>query len=161
MFATFEVALTINTDLQFIMVGDGPLFNKLISLVNRKHLNENVHFLGQLPKPELRGWMQSCEAGILLSHNKSSPISVKEYLACGKPVVANNVGDIADYIIDDHTGFIVNPDNPEQVAKAILACVDNSFAFHDNCVRMAEKYDERVINEKLFQLIRQFDHATT
>jgi D-inositol-3-phosphate glycosyltransferase len=42
-----------------------------------------------------------------------------ESLACGTPVVANNVGDLRNIISDGENGFVVTGDSPEIFANKI------------------------------------------
>jgi starch synthase len=41
-------------------------------------------------------------------------------MACGKPVIASRVGGLAEIVDDGQTGLLVEPDNVEQLAKAII-----------------------------------------
>ena len=56
----------------------------------------NVTFTGLLTKHQVRDLIHPSDAAILLSAHEGSPISVKEVLACGKPVIVNDVGDLTD-----------------------------------------------------------------
>ncbi len=46
---------------------------------------------------------------------------MKEVLACGKPVVVNDVGDLAEYVVPGRNGCIVDAANSREVAAAIEA----------------------------------------
>ena len=40
-------------------------------------------------------------------------------MACGCPIVATRVGGIPEIILDDKTGVLVQPDNPESLAAGV------------------------------------------
>jgi len=47
---------------------------------------------------------------------KEAQSRLKEVLACGKPVIVNDVGDMKEYIVEGKNGFIVEAGNHQQVA---------------------------------------------
>ncbi len=42
-----------------------------------------------------------------------------EYMACGLPVVATEVGGIPEVVVDGKTGLLIEPNNPQALAAAI------------------------------------------
>ncbi len=50
---------------------------------------------------------------------EAMPLSVLEAMAAGLPVVATDVGDVSRALGDDEAGFLVAPQSPEQLAKAL------------------------------------------
>ena len=101
----------------------------------------------------MRNLIHRSDAAILLSAHEGSPISVKEVLACGKPVIVNDVGDLTDYVIPGKNGYIVNPFNPGEVASAILSAFANSGAMREACINSMKPYDESLINSEIVKLI--------
>ena len=61
----------------------------------------------------------------LPSVSEACPIVVLEAMACGKPVVASNVGGVPELIVDGQTGILVPPRDPEAMAKAVLYLLDH------------------------------------
>jgi glycosyltransferase involved in cell wall biosynthesis len=46
---------------------------------------------------------------------------VIEAMAASKPVVASRVGGIPEFVIHEETGLLVTENNPQELAKALLA----------------------------------------
>ena len=67
---------------------------------------------------------------------------MKEVLACGKPVIVNDVGDLAEYVIPGRNGYIVDPANSREVAAAIENACANSHNMREACIASMELYDE-------------------
>ncbi len=53
------------------------------------------------------------------------PIIILEAMALGKPVVASNLDGIKEAIRDGENGFLVNSNNPDEFAKAIINLLNN------------------------------------
>ena len=67
-------------------------------------------------------------------------------MACGKPVIVNDAGDLAEYVIPGRNGYIVDPANSREVATAIDNACANSHSMRDACIASMEPYDEGVVN---------------
>lgn len=60
-----------------------------------------------------------CDVAILSSHEEGFPNVVLEYMAAGLPVVACNVGGVAEAVVDGQTGLVVPPRDPGALGDAI------------------------------------------
>ncbi len=137
----------------FTLAGAGPLLPALQRSVIEMGLEQNVTFTGILSKDQIRDLIFNSDAAILLSAHEGSPISVKEVLACGKPVIVNDVGDLSDYVIPGRNGYIVNPENSREVAAAIINAFENSTNMRKACINSMLPYDESLINPEIVKLI--------
>ena len=65
-------------------------------------------------------WYNSADCLVLPSRNEGFPTVVGEALACGTPVLASDVGGVAELVIPDRSGWLVPPldDNALQAALA-------------------------------------------
>lgn len=59
------------------------------------------------------------------SHYDSSPIAIHESMASGLPVVATRVGGIPELVLDDTTGYLIEPGNIEQLVAGITRLLDD------------------------------------
>ena len=101
----------------FAVVGDGPERKKLESLTGELQLRDVVHFAGLCP--DVREWVRSFDVLLLTSICEAFPVSLLEAMACGKPVIATNVGAIPEMIVPGQTGFLIQPRDHAGVADAI------------------------------------------
>ncbi len=106
-------------DLYLVLVGDGFLRPELEQQVRREGLQERVHFAGEQPHDRIPLWMNCADLFCLPSLNEGWPTVLFEALACGKPVVATNVGGIPEAINDARYGILVDPNQPQQLAQAL------------------------------------------
>jgi glycosyltransferase involved in cell wall biosynthesis len=100
-----------------IIVGDGPLKEKLLEEVNRLGLWGCVYFEGF--QEDVRPYLQAASAFILTSHLEGLPLSVLEAMACGVPCIVTNVGGSAEAVKDQVVGLVIPPASVDAAADAI------------------------------------------
>jgi len=61
---------------------------------------------------EMPFFYSSCDVFLVTSETEAHPMVVYEAMACGIPVVATNVGDIPENIVDGHNGFVLDVEAP-------------------------------------------------
>jgi glycosyltransferase involved in cell wall biosynthesis len=112
--------------LHAFIVGDG--FDRAV--VENKILSNNasdyIHLFPGCTFDEVAVWMTAADLVTLPSYMEGCPNVVLEALACGRPVVATNVGGIPE-LLDDTCGRLVPPRDPVQLAEALAAVLDRSW----------------------------------
>ena len=68
---------------------------------------------------------------------------VIEASAMAKPVIASDIGGPRELVVPDETGLLIPPDNPEQLAAAIISLLDDSKLM----TQMGEKGYQRATNK--------------
>jgi glycosyltransferase involved in cell wall biosynthesis len=101
-----------------VIVGDGPLKEKLLHQMNSLGLWDYVHFGGF--QEDVRPYLQAASTFILTSHLEGLPLSVLEAMACGVPCIVTNVGGNAEAVKDQVVGLVIPPASVEAAADAIL-----------------------------------------
>jgi len=80
------------------------------------------------------------------------PVKVFEYLAMAKPVIATNLKGVSQIVKHEGNGLLIEPDDPEAMAKAILRIYQDE-KLREKLRRNARKsvlqYDWDIINEKI------------
>jgi len=115
----FEAARAVleeHPDTMFVVAGDGELRATLEADAGRT-LGDRVRFTGwvrSLPK-----LYAALDLVVLTSLNEGTPFSLIEAAAAGRPVVATDVGGVADAVADGETGFLVPSGDPRALAAAI------------------------------------------
>ncbi len=104
---------------RFIVVGDGPLREKLLGLAERVGLEGRVRFLGY--RADARALIGLTDVLMVPSLTEGSPLIVLEGMAAGVPVVASAVGGIPDQIRHGEEGILVPPGDPGALSDALGA----------------------------------------
>jgi glycosyltransferase involved in cell wall biosynthesis len=95
---------------------------ELMALVEQMQLTESVKFLGF--RSDVPAILNSVDVAVQasLSENLGGTI---EGLLMQRPMVVTRVGGLTDSVIDQETGIVVNPANPADLARGIVAQLEN------------------------------------
>jgi glycosyltransferase involved in cell wall biosynthesis len=99
------------------IAGEGEEHSNLERLSTRLQLTKQVRFLGQ--RDDVADLIQASDLVVLPSRLEGLGVAALEAMALGRPVVASNVGGLAEAIDDEHTGLLVPPEDPAALAAAL------------------------------------------
>jgi len=110
--------------IRFSILGNGPLKDQLRKKATELHaLDGHVNLVP--PQPDPFPYYNSLDLYLNTSLHEGLPMSILEAMACGKPVIAPNVGGIPEIISHTQEGFLVEERKPEDFAHACLSLVRN------------------------------------
>lgn len=88
-------------------------------------LEEAVRFTGGLSPEELAGEIARAAFVVLVSRQDTSPVSIQEAMAVGRPVIGSAIGGIPWLVKEGETGFLVPYGDPEVLAKRMTDLLTN------------------------------------
>jgi len=109
-------------NLQLACIGEGILRDELEKRVVQAGIDRHVRFPGLCNSARVARWIAAANVFCLPSYAEGCPNVVIEALACGRPVVATEVGGIPE-LVDSESGVLVPPRNPEALAAALRAAL--------------------------------------
>ncbi|MCK5595187.1 glycosyltransferase [bacterium] len=139
-------------NLKFLIVGDGPMKDSLESLSERLGIKKNVVFTGK--RDDIKEVLYLSDISVLSSIREGFSNVVLESMACGKPVVATDVGGNKEIVIDGENGFIVPFRDKDALADKILALVGNEELIE----KMGLAAKETVKNFSLSRMAHKTEH---
>lgn len=95
---------------------EGPWIREYL---RAKGLEASVQLLGPRPHPELARFMGAADVAVLPSHFEAQGLAAVEAMACGRPLVATNVGGVPDFVADGVNGLLVPPKDVAALAAAL------------------------------------------
>lgn len=147
-----------DSDIGFVIVGDGELREDMENLVGEYGLYDQFIFTGRVAYSRIHQYINAFDVGIALFptwwmlRNGSSSQKVRQYLACQRPVLASR-GEGHEFIQQNQLGWLVVPEDPAQVAEAIVAACSTP---SEQLERMGHRGREYVIqNFSVSSLTRQ------
>jgi glycosyltransferase involved in cell wall biosynthesis len=111
-------------DAHLAIVGDGPERASLAALVDDLGLSDRVHWAGQ--RRDAPHLLSAFDLFVQPSLHEGLPNAVLEAMAAGLPVVATAVGGTSEVVIDEVTGFLVPPRDPQALAQGMRTLLHNS-----------------------------------
>ncbi len=151
----FEILFNDDKTYKLILVGDGVLMNETKELTSRLKLDKGITFLGIRKRSELPEIFNMADISVLYSNNEGSPLSIKESLACGVPVVANCVGDISLVIKNGYNGYLVEQESIKQLALKMELAVKNAPFIKQNCIDSIQNYTTEKVSQKVIDLYKE------
>jgi colanic acid/amylovoran biosynthesis glycosyltransferase len=104
---------------RLLFVGDGPLRGALEKRIAELGLGGRVEITGLVSPAEVQRHVSAARAFVLASLTEGLPVSIMEALALGRPVVATNVGAIAELVRPQETGWLVTAGSADALAGAM------------------------------------------
>jgi PEP-CTERM/exosortase A-associated glycosyltransferase len=117
-------------DIAVLLVGGGPEAEALQSLARELGLGDSAIFAGRVPHAEIGHYYDLAEILVFPRVSRRltelvTPLKPLEAMAQERIVAASNVGGHRELIRDRETGYLFPPDNPELLAKGVLAALDD------------------------------------
>ena len=132
---------------ELVLIGDGRLRADLER--RAQEAGVPLEAPGVVPHGELPRYLTGAECFALPSLTEGHPKALIEAMACGIPCVASARGGIPTVVEDGVTGLLVDPEDPEAIARAIRrALTDPALAHRLGRQARAEamaRYDARAI----------------
>jgi glycosyltransferase involved in cell wall biosynthesis len=125
---------------KFLLVGDGPMKEQIIQMVNDLNLKDSFIFIDRAPYEEVPKYVNAFDVCVILKKKDipGSPLKLWEYMACGKPVIATNTEDFR-VLEENNAGILVDPEKSEEVADAIITLLKNK-ELRDEMGKNGRKY---------------------
>jgi len=112
-------------DIPLKIIGDGPLRAELEEKKGQYGLTE-IEFLGQLPFKRCMERLRQARFMVMPSlWYEMFPLTIREAFACGKAVLASNLGSMAELVTDGKSGRLFNPGDPEDLVQKARWMIEN------------------------------------
>lgn len=122
-----QVLRSRNVDFEWLVAG--RMYSEVQELVEKKEkttfAENNVAILGFVEPERLAELLATSTIYVHTAYIENSPNSICEAQCLGVPVVSTNVGGISTLVANGEDGILVPPNEPEQMADAIMALAQN------------------------------------
>ena len=123
-----QQAGTIPTGICLSIIGGDPSkpretrhaeLDKLMTLCDELGIGDMVTFLGKRAQETLHHYYSAADVVVIPSHYESFGMVALEAMACGTPVIATEVGGLAQLVKEGETGFLVPGRDPDAIASCL------------------------------------------
>jgi glycosyltransferase involved in cell wall biosynthesis len=127
-FRVAEYITALRDDISFIGVGDWGRndadYRKMVELSNN---NPKIVFPGKIP--DVESLINVCDIGVLFTNNNNHGEGISnailEYMALGKPVIANDSGGTKEVVHNNINGYLVGNESVEAISGLIDELIEN------------------------------------
>lgn len=110
-------------DARLLVLGKGPV-NKVIAFL-QEYAKNSVTFKGHVGKDELYTCLAQSAAAVFPSYAEAFALAPLEAMACGAAVINSNRTSGPELVDDGVNGMLIDPDNIEQLASAIITLLND------------------------------------
>ncbi|HLJ50417.1 MAG TPA: glycosyltransferase [Bryobacteraceae bacterium] len=89
-----------------------------VEQLNRAGIPADLREMSKVPPDQVPVWLNAADVVILTSHHEGSPNIIKEALACNRPIVTVDVGDVRQRLAGVNGCYIADAE-PERLAEAL------------------------------------------
>ena len=147
-----EFAPRLEKPARLIFVGDGPLRQALETQAVDLGIASMVQFSGAVAPDQMPAYYQAADLLCLPSFSEGMPCVAVEAMACGKPVVASQVGGVPE-LVDAQSGILVPPGDPEALCEALLQAAGRAWDAQAIRQKIVDGFSWTQWTEKVFQVI--------
>lgn len=145
-------------DFKLNIVGDGPEFNYLNSLIIDLKLENKVFLVGPKYDQDLESYYESSNLFLQISSYEGMPHSILEAMNFGLTIIASNYGGNFELLGNNEYGYIVESLEIETLAKTIQhATADNSQISVKSKNLVNSKYDIEITANKYSEIILKYE----
>ena len=139
--------------------GRGSKFRKLQALSRKFGVEDLVTLHGYVPRIEVKREMELANLFILPSRFEAFGVVLIEAMATGCPVISTFSGG-PESIVKEHSGILVQPDDPVELEKAMEQIYLNYAKYNPEEIRnfVKKNYSVEVIRKQYHKLIRDIIH---
>ena len=157
---TLLKAFSENRKIPLTIMGEGPLEESIIQLINNNEL-DNVSFIGSKKGEELLKVVAGAKAVVVPSEwNEPLPRTILEAYSQGIPVIGSNLGGIPEMIDQGETGYIFDAGDADSLYDAVskIESLDQSTyeLMRKKCLkRLKDKYTEQAYFQRFIKCVEE------
>jgi colanic acid/amylovoran biosynthesis glycosyltransferase len=106
-------------DVQLVLVGDGPMRDRLRLRAKRLGITDRVTLTGAVGQDEMAAYYADADVFCLPSFAEGVPVVLMEAMASGRAVVATRVAGVPELVEDGVSGLLVAPSNVDELTAAL------------------------------------------
>jgi len=115
----------INAQLRLSGGGESKYIDLIYHFIHEQGLDKNIKLLGRVSYETIQNEMAHASVFILVSLEENSPMGIEEAMAAGVPVITSNRCGMPYMVRDCESGFLVNPNDPNDIARRLEQILTN------------------------------------
>lgn len=113
------------TNLRLLLLGELLEKTRVLRAIKASGMESCITIVGGVPPDQVPGYMNAADLFVFPSHSEGLPNAVMEACACEMPVIASNVGGVAEIIDDGISGLLVKPTDKADLCRKIRPLLES------------------------------------
>lgn len=147
---------------RYDIYGDGPDIGQVYYLVDKYELQDEVNIYGKVENEVFKKRLPMYDLFLQLSHSEAFGASVIEAQSMGVPAIISNTDGLPETIMENKSGFCVEPNNIETAVKHILDLINNKemyYSFSEKAIKNSnDNFSIDMEVDKLLKLYKGLIH---
>ena len=147
-------------NVRLFLAGEGPEQERIAECIRQRDLGSHVRLLGL--RTDISRLLSAADIFLLTSISEGIPLTVIEAMAAGLPVVATNVGGVAETALDRRTSFLAPAGDHVALAQYILRLAEDAALRRrmgqQGRERASQLFSERQMHASYLQCYREILH---
>jgi len=140
------------------LVGAGPLLEQTKALARQLNMSEKIEFLGE--RSDVALILNQADLFVLFSHWESLPISIIEAMRAGLPVIASDLGGVAELVDDGISGKLVATGDTSEATAALRLLIMDPVLRHSMSKASSVKFSQYFTAELMLKkTLRCYDQV--
>jgi glycosyltransferase involved in cell wall biosynthesis len=129
-----------------IVAGDGPLAGA--------GWPPGVSWIGSQPRTKILELMREAQVLIVPSEcYENGPLAALEAFACGLPVIASNLGSMAETVTHEKTGLLFDPGDPADLARIVRWAFEHPEAMDAMRIAARREFEEKYTADRNYEML--------
>lgn len=133
-------------DVQFVLIGDGPLKEEVQQLISENQLTENV-FLPGLQK-DMKPWLAATDIFLMSSDWEGLPIALLEAMSMGCVPVVTDAGGIPE-LVTAESGIVYEKENTQRAVAAVTSLLQERRSLEAYSLNARKRIEEHFSLKKM------------
>ena len=143
-------------DVDLILIGDGPLREKILEFIKKNKLEDRISIKGRQSHLIISQYYNACTILFHIGISGGLPNVIVEGIASGIPIIASKNNANIDFVNDNlHTGKIIKAGDDVQLKKAIKEILENPKEFNYKIPEIIKECSYEFVGEKLERIFKQ------
>ncbi len=128
------------------------------SLIPASEHRGRIHCLGFIPRNELIEQYRKAHVYVTPTRYETFGYTILEAMACGRPVIASDIGPISDLVRHEETGWLVPRDDVDVLAETILSALGHAErreAYGREGRQLAERFSSDILLPRQLKLYEE------
>ena len=153
-----------NKKIKYLCVGDGGHIKKFKKLSKNLNIDNRILFVGGIDRKDSTKYYDIADAFILCNRTWNNKIEglpnvVLEAMGRSKPVIGSKNSGTEELIIDGETGYIVDPENIQDIKEIIISASENRNQLKvmgDNALNFIQKnFSNKKMEEEYIRILNE------